>query len=114
MGLLDAVSIVCPGTVESNFVKGTETGGALHHHRASGGSAVCAAYVLRGASGELSGTLHDRQRHGEVRRDCRRENDFADPGARLTVYAGVDNVQQFGAGLARSPALHYKIPPQSK
>jgi hypothetical protein len=32
----------------------------------------------------------------------------------LTMYAGAENVQQLGAGVAVWPALRYKIPAKSK
>ena len=115
-GSLDAASIVCPGTIEGNLAKGTKTGEGRCIITDQAGDRVFARFTCSGdlvescrgpftivsGTGKFAGITGGGEMISRIQ------------ARELTMYAGADNVQQFGAGVAIWPALHYKIPAQSK
>jgi hypothetical protein len=114
-GSLDAASIVCPGTIDGNLAKGTKTGDGRCIITDRDGDRVFARFTcvgdLQGCRGPftiVSGTGKFAGITGEGEMITRIQ------ARQLTMYAGLDDVQQQGAGMAVWPALHYKIPAKSK
>ncbi len=115
-GSLDAASVVCPGTVDSNFTKGTKTGEGRCIITDHDGDRVFARYscsgdVLEGCRGPFTivngtGKFAGITGGGEmISRVQARQS---------TVVAGAENAQQHSVGVAVWPALRYKIPQKSK
>jgi len=114
-GSLDAASIVCPGTIEGNLAKGTKTGDGRCIITDQDGDRVYSRFTctgdLEGCRGPFTivsgtGKFAGITGGGEIISRIQ--------ARQLTTYAGVDNVQQQGTGIAVWPALHYKIPAKTK
>ncbi|MGA6826436.1 hypothetical protein ACO9S2_02360 [Nitrospira sp. NS4] len=114
-GSLDAASIVCPGTIDGNLAKGTKTGDGrcvitdrdgdrvFARFTCSGDLQGCRGpFTIVGGTGKFAGITGEGEMISRIQ------------ARQLTMYAGVDDVQQQGAGLAIWPALHYKIPDTAK
>jgi hypothetical protein len=114
-GSLDAASIVCPGTIDGNLAKGTKTGDGRCVITDQEGNRVFARFTctgdlegcrgpftIVGGTGKFAGITGGGEMISRIQ------------ARQLTTYAGADNVQQQGAGLAVWPALHYNIPAKSK
>jgi hypothetical protein len=115
-GSLDAASIICPGTVESDFTKGTMRGEGRCIITDQEGDRVFARFTCSGdvtescqgpftfvgGTGRFAGITGGGEMISRIQ------------ARQLTMYAGAENVQQLGAGVAVWPALRYKIPAKSK
>ena len=114
-GSLDAASIVCPGTIEGNLAKGTKTGDGrciitdrdgdrvFARFTCSGDLDGCRGpFTIAGGTGKFTGISGGGEMISRIQ------------ARQITTYAGLDDVQHQGAGLAVWPALHYKIPAKSK
>lgn len=115
-GSLDAASVVCPGTVDANFAKGSKTGEGRCIITDQDGDRVFARYSCSGdvledchgpftivnGTGKFAGITGGGEMISRVQ------------ARQVTAFAGVENVQQHAVGVAVWPALHYKVPPRSK
>jgi hypothetical protein len=114
-GSLDAAAIVCPGTIDGNLAKGTKTGDGRCVITDRDGDRVFARFTCTGDLGGCRGPFTIVSGTGKFEGITGGGEMISRIQARqLTMYAGVDDVQQQGAGLASWPALHYKIPDKAK
>jgi hypothetical protein len=114
-GSLDAASIICPGTIDGNLAKGTKRGEGRCIITDQDGDRVFARFTCSGDLDSCRGLFTITEGTGKFAGITGEGEMISRIKARqLTAYAGVDDVQQQGAGLAMWPALHYKIPAKSK
>jgi hypothetical protein len=114
-GSLDAASIVCPGTVDGNLAKGTKQGEGRCIITDRDGDRVFARFTCTGDLGGCKGPFTIVGGTGKFTGITGEGEMISRIQARqITTYAGLDDVQQQGAGLATWPALHYRIPDKAK